>query len=63
MPKKEKIEKHKHYFTLDLKTNEAFENFVKKNAISKPKLLEILVIEYLTKNNVKIDDQSFSTFK
>ncbi len=56
MPKKEKIEKHKHYFTLDLKTNEAFENFVKKNAISKPKLLEILVIEYLTKNNVKIDD-------
>lgn len=56
MTKKEKIEKHKHYFTLDIKTNNVFEKFIKENAISKPKLLEILVLEYLRKNNVKIDD-------
>lgn len=56
MPKKEKIEKHKHYFTLDININNAFEKFIKENAISKPKLLEILVIEYLTKNNVKTND-------
>lgn len=57
MPKKEKtVSKQKHYFALPIKIHNAFEKYVKDNAISKPKLFENMVSEYLLKNNVKIDD-------
>jgi len=57
MPKKEiTVSKKKHYFALPIKVDDAFEKFIKEKAISKPKLFEKLIVEYLTKNNVKLDD-------
>jgi len=57
MPKKEKtVSKQKHYFALPIKVHTAFEKYIKENSISKPKLFENMVVEYLKKNNVKIDD-------
>lgn len=57
MPKKEKtVSKEKHYFSLNIKVNDAFKKFIKENAISKPKLIENLIIQYLEKNNIKIND-------
>lgn len=57
MPKKEKtISERKHYFSLPIKIDDAFEKYVNENAISKPKLFKKLIIEFLTKNNVNIND-------
>ena len=53
MPKKEKLVKIKHYFTLTEEINKKFTDFVDVNFINKPKLIESLIIQYLIKNNIK----------
>ena len=54
--KKEKMSKVKHYFTLSENIHEIFSKHVEDNAISKPKLIEMLIIQYLKKNNININD-------
>lgn len=52
--KKEK--KILNYFTLDKNVDEIFSNYIENNFINKSKLIEGLVIQYLRKNNINIDD-------
>ena len=52
MKKEIKTSKVKHYFALSENIHEIFENYAKDNLISKPKLIEKLIIQYLEKNNV-----------
>lgn len=42
-----KIERFKHYFTLDKEINDVFLKHIKDNYIKKPKLIEGLIIQYL----------------
>jgi len=52
MEKKVKILTVKHYFNLSTEISYKFEKYIKDNVISKPKLLEKLVINYLKENNI-----------
>lgn len=56
MPKKGKILKFKYYFTLEEKVHKNFSKYVEENFIDKQKLMENLVIQYMIKNNIKLDD-------
>ena len=51
-----KNKKKLHYFTLEENIEEVFEKYVGDNFINKSKLIEGLIIKYLTKNNMKIND-------
>ena len=55
MIKRAKKVKIKHYFTLEENINNIFENFINDNIINKQKLIEKLIIDYLNKNNIKLD--------
>jgi len=51
-----KSKKVKHYFTLKDDLNEKFMNYINDNYINKQKIIEGLIIQYLRKNNINIDD-------
>jgi len=54
--KTKKTKKKLHYFTLEENIEEVFEKYVEDNYINKSKLIEGLIIQYLTKNNINLDD-------
>jgi len=56
MAKKEKIEKYKHYFTLKNGLNAKFMKHLDENFLNKQKLIEGLIIQYLEKNNINLND-------
>lgn len=51
-----KTKKKLHYYTIEDSVEQKFEKYINDNFIDKSKLIEGLIIQYLTKNNININD-------